>query len=294
MGEDGDGVEFPGHAVAVLPISGPLSPALWHGFAGLLGYDVLRECVLQVDHDRQRLTLTDPADFRPPGSAAGLSFTLAGGVPVVPMKLDDRIDGNFLVDLGSTGGVLLQSAFAERHGIRPAKTVTGVGLGFGGGFAHHYFRMSSAQLGPLRWTDPIVGIIQASAGALAGEEYAGSIGNQVLERFVCTFDFERHRLYLSSSARAAERDRFTRVGAILARSGDTVTAVQVLAGSPAERAGLRVGDVVRTIDGRAATSWTIDGLRERFESSDGSGAVIFGVARGDRRTEIVVHKVSML
>ena len=44
---------------------------------------------------------------------------------------------------------------------------------------------------PTRGTTRSSSLSGAASGALASEDYAGNIGNQILERFRCTFDYER-------------------------------------------------------------------------------------------------------
>jgi hypothetical protein len=291
---DGGGVELTNRTVAVLPISASLAPTLWHEFAGVLGYDALREFAVEVDYDQRTLTFNDPAAFHYSGSGSKLPFTLAGGVPVIAMKLDDRYQGDFRVDLGNAGATVLQGAFAAKQGIQPSNAVTAAGMGFGGRYPVQIFRMKSMELGPLRWKDPIVSVSQANAGVLANEDFAGLIGNQVLERFKCTFDYPHRVLYLEPGAQAGTRDRFTRVGLILVRSDGIARAIQVLAGSAAERAGLRVGDAVGTIDGQRVSSWNLDELRKRFEDTGDPNDVVLGISRDGKDQVVVVHKKTLL
>lgn len=291
---DGDGVELTDRTAVVIPISASITPTLWHEVAGVLGYDAIREFVVTVDFDHSTLRFNDPAQFRYTGSGTKLPFTLAGGVPVVPMRLDDRYEGNFRVDLGSAGATVLQGSFAARSGIHPSHVVTAAGTGFGGRYPVRLFRMKSLELGPLRWKDPIVAISQATAGVLATDDYAGLIGNQVLERFTCTFDYEHRALYLEPGVRPFQRDRFTRVGLILTRSGSAVRATQVMDGSPAERAGLRVGDMIQTIDDRPVTAWDLDALRKRFEETSDAGNISIGISREGKAQVMIVHKKTLL
>ena len=265
---DTDGVDLFGRPVAVLAISASIAPALWRNVAGLLGADFMRDFVVDVDFDHQVLTLSDPASYRYHGSGSPLPFTLAGGVPVVPLTIDGRHRGNFRVDLGAGGGAVLQPSFVERENIQISGAIGGSSAGFGGRFPKEYFRMKSVQLGPLEWEAPVVGAVRASTGVLTESDYDGVIGNLALRRFRCTFDYGRRALYLEPGARAEIPDPFTRVGLTLARSGNEVSVLSVMGGSPAEQAGVRSGDVVHSIDGKPATSWNPDRLRQWFEDPE--------------------------
>src|SRR5436309_5620241 len=61
------------------------------------------------------------------------------------------------------------------------------------------------SIGPYSWREPMLTFSGASSGALASEDYAGNIGNQILQRFKCTFDYERRVLYLEPSDRKSTR-----------------------------------------------------------------------------------------
>ena len=49
-------------------------------------------------------------------------------------------------------------------------------------------------------------------GALASEDYAGNVGNQILDRFKCTIDYDHKTVYLEPGKRYAKRDQFSRAG----------------------------------------------------------------------------------
>ena len=65
-----------------------------------------------------------------------------------------------------------------------------------------------------------------------------------------------------------------------ARYGDVVQAMQVIPRSPAARAGVREGDTVSRIDGRAASDWTPEELQRLFEDGAVGRSVTIEVVRG--------------
>ena len=64
--------------------------------------------------------------------------------------------------------------------------------------------MKSIELGPYRIDKPLVGLSTTESGALASEDYAGNIGNELLERFTVTLDYERRQVWFEPGAHYAD------------------------------------------------------------------------------------------
>lgn len=295
-GDGGDGVEMKDSRVAILSINAMLAPFFWRDCAGIIGYDFITQFVNEIDFDRKTLTLRDPKTFHYDGKGTAIPMTLAGTVPVVPMKIDGQYDGQFRIDVGSSSTVDVHTPYVAKHGLRekahPAIDV--IGGGFGGTFTNTLTRMKKVEIGPYSWTEPLISLASTTSGALASEDYAGNLGNHILERFKCTFDYDHKTLYVEPGAKYASRDHFTRAGIQLARYGDTVKAMQVIQGSPAARAGLRENDVVTAIGGKPVLSWTLEGLRELFEDGTVGAKVKIEIEREGKRKKLSVKLEEML
>lgn len=289
-GPDGDGVVLRNLKIAVLSVSHDLAPFFWRDIPGVIGYDVISRFVTTIDYDDSTLTLTDPATYHYQGGGTTLPFTLAGTVPAVQAKLDDRYEGRFRVDVGSGSTVDLHTPFVKRNDLlsKVGKSLEATGGGFGGTFTSRIARMKRFELGPYAWSDPLVHLSEATSGAFASEDYAGNIGNGILERFRCTFDYERRELHLEPGKRFGERDPFSRCGALFGRFGDVVRAMVVLDGSPAARAGMVENDEVVSLDGKPMLSFTPDALRKLFERGKPGTSHVFVVRRGTHTRKLKV------
>ncbi len=295
-GPDGDGILIRNQKVAVLSLNPILAPFFWRECAGVIGYDFITRFVNEIDYDERRLTLRDPKGFTALESATPIPMQLAGTIPVVTLKLDDRWTGSFRVDVGSGSTVDLHTPFVLANGLdrdsRPRVPV--LGGGFGGTFENTLTRMDSLALGPFVVREPVVGLSGATQGALASEDYAGNIGNQLLERFHCIFDYERRILYLTPGAKYKERDRFTRAGVLLARMQDEVQVAQVVAGSAAERAGLRAGDRVAALNGKAPLELGYAEVERLFEQQPVGTKVQFEILRDGKRRKLTLKLAEIL
>ena len=115
-------------------------------------------------------------------------------------------------------------------------------------------------------------------------DYAGNIGNEIFERFKCTFDYEHRTLYLEPGPRYGKTDRFSRAGVQLARFGDAVRAMQVLPGSAAAAAGIKEGDEVVALDGKPILSYTQDRLADMFETGPAGEKHQLTIVRDGKKT----------
>jgi hypothetical protein len=290
-GSDGDGVEITGQKIAVLALNRYVAPFFWRDAAGVLGYDFISRFVMEVDYDNGALTLYDPKTFAYAGKGTAVPITLAGSIPVVKAKLDGQYEGQFRVDVGSGSTVDLHGPFVKKNGMREKlpKTVEILNGGFGGTFTSHLARMKKMEIGPYAWIDPLVILSGAETGGLASEDYAGNIGNEILDRFKCTLDYEHRFIYLEPGKRYAEPDRFTRAGVQLARFGDTIRAMQVLPGSAAAAAGIKEGDEVVTLDGKAILTYTQDILSDLFERGAPGEKHTFDVVRDGKKKSMTLR-----
>ncbi len=257
--------------VALLDLAEGAQSMLWRKPAGLLGADFLSRFVLELDYDSLTVRLYDPARFQYRGRGAGIPFELHQGIPVVQMTLDGDCSGRFLVDVGNSfhfvvHGSSVRSCRLLNRGERREVEVAGGGIG--GGFISTLCRLDSLRIGPYTCVEPVAALALHTQGGIGSKEFAGNIGNSVLERFRCTFDYAHRTLYLEPGRRFAERERVSRVGAMFARVGGNVMAGNILQGSAAYDAGLRWYDKIVAIDGRPLDQWTREELDRVLEEGE--------------------------
>jgi hypothetical protein len=283
-----DGVELKDVKVAVLDVNPSFEPMFWRSMAGVIGYDVISRFVVTVDYDDSLLVLHDPATWNYTGTEKPLSMVMNGTVPALEGRFDDSDKGLFRLDVGSSSTVDVHAPFAKKTGIvnRMGRTTRFDGVGFGGSFSSEVGRLRSMSLGPYEWDDPVVVVSHATEGAFASEEFAGNIGNRILERFRVTFDYERRQVYLEPGRRYADRDHLTRAGVLLTKRAGRVGVESVLANSPAENAGLRTGDQVLAVDGRDIAQWDLPELSALFDEGEPGRKVPLRVLRGGQEKHL--------
>ncbi len=266
-GPTGKGVELKDLRVGVIELQDALSSVEWGRTAGLLGYDVLGRFTLELDFDRQVLTLHDPATYVHRGGGSALPMTLRGNIPTVDATLNGSCRGTYIVDVGNASVLSVGAEQVMHCGLMTARTKQvehWVG-GIGGAFAERVCRLDSMQLGPFTLSQPIAGLTTHHQGGAGSIEVQGNIGTSVLERFRCTFDYAHGQLWLEPGTRYATHEAFTRSGLSFTRWAGVVIVFRVVKDSPAEEAGLKVRDVLRAVNGRRIEQWTPEELDRLLE-----------------------------
>jgi hypothetical protein len=264
---NGDGVEVGDFKVGVIDLSSELEPVMWRKVAGLIGHDFISRFVTQIDYDSLVVTLRDPATFTYSGHGAAIPMGLAGNCPTVHATLDDGCEGDFLVDVGNSFNLNVHGSMVRRcHLFTPDRREVEVwGGGFGGSFSATVCRLSRIKIGPYEWEDPIAALSLSTRGMVGSKDYSGNIGNGILERFRCTFDYAHRTLYLEPGRRYNDRDHYSRSGTLFVLEGDRVYAAGITPRSGAEQAGLKPQDEILEIDGRPISRYTPEDIDRLLE-----------------------------
>jgi hypothetical protein len=273
---------------AVFPLNGSFADAEGFEQFGIIGYEVAKRLVVEIDYQDRRLTLTQPEAFREAPGGIAVPFEFDGHTPLLAGSIDG-IAGQFDIDTGSRSSLDLMGPFVERHGLaaRYAPRVEAVtGWGVGGAARSRVGRAGVLRLGNVEVAAPLVELTLQKQGAFTDRYAAGNVGNGILERFHLTLDYPRQRLVFRPNARAAERDVFDRSGMWLNRSGEAFEVVDVVTGGAADAAGLRAGDRVLAVDGHATALLPLPELRERFRSDPPGTALRLLVDSGGMLVEV--------
>lgn len=89
--------------------------------------------------------------------------------------------------------------------------------------------------------------VKLTEGAAAG--MVGGLGDQ-FSRYLTPEEYRANQSFLSG--------QFAGIGASVQMKGDQIVLVSIIGGTPAEKAGLKPGDVVTAVDGQSTKGWTAD------------------------------------
>lgn len=258
---------------------------------GMVGYETFRRFVTRIDYGSGTLTLIDPAKFDPKDAGTPVAFVFNGHVPEVTGTIEG-LPAKFDIDTGSRSELTITKPFAEKHGLR-ASHPDGVdaveGWGVGGPSLGYVTRIGGVTIGDVD-IGPVVGsLVTQDKGAFAGADFSANVGGGILKRFTVTFDYNKQIMYLKPRSGAVnDIGTYDRAGLWINTDGPGFRIAAITKGAPAEDAGLKEGDLIVAVDGKAATGLTLPDLRKRLRNDVPGTAVIFTVNRNGTLTDFKV------
>ena len=282
-----------GQRIAILPI-GYVAEEVGHPTDAIFGSNVFENFRVRVDYQHERATFASPSF--PLGNVGDpIPIKILGGTPFVTAMLvspkGSHISGLFLLDSGSTNSLTLNKLFLSAHPeITSGRNFvdTPSPNAVGGRIDMKLVRIAALDLGPFHFNQPVAAVPESSTGALAHPEIAGFIGAGILCRFTVTWDYAHGRIFLKPNPHLNDVFEADASGLrlnVTPPDYETIHVAAVLPGSPSALAGLRVGDVVASFNGkRDLKLW-----RVTEELKKPGTAPVLSILRGNKEMTISLH-----
>lgn len=233
-----------------------LSDHLGRTIHGVIGFPLFRDTIFTLDYPGSRLLIT-PAGTPPllPGST--VEFDTASPLPLIPIEVADRTL-LALVDSGSDGPLNLNPAgLPLTYAVppRPGATVNALVSDRIQEVARIH---SELRIGDYVMPQPVVDMT----------DELSSLGGEVLQHFVLTFDQARGTVtfYRPSTAPIVSPVRRS-AGLSFAKTPAYWRVAGVVPDSPAEAAGVEVGDLVVRIGGESVAAWDLGRYRNAVKTA---------------------------
>lgn len=272
--------------------------------AGIIGHDLFSRFVVEIDYLTGVLTLHNPQTYSYAGKGESLPITINGKLAEVQATIKlpgkDPVAAKLILDTGAHLAIALNQPFVESHKLlqsasRTVKDPWSPGLG--GDAELLLTRASYLRLGETTLSDPVIAFSQDRAGSLASTAFDGIIGGELLRRFKVIFDYPRRSVVLEPNEHIRERYVYSTemLGIGLSAAGKdfrSFMAHSIVAGSPAAKAGLQVGDRIAAIDGQPAEALSLDQLRQILKQD--RPQYVITIKRGQKTLPVQIKSEKLL
>lgn len=247
---------------------------------GILGADLFKGFIVKIDYQRQKITLYSAKYFNldDPEDWIQHPINIQRHKPYfntnIDLMQDTTLDVKLLLDTGASLPLLINTN--THPSLKPPENAIAgnVGVGLGGHLEGFVGRVESIDLAGMQMKNVLTSFQELSPELdttfLNGRN--GIIGNEILSRFTVIIDYPRELLYLKPNSRFKKAFKYDRSGLVLIATGsnlNTITVQRVVPNSPADRAGLQKGDVLKAINGFPIGLLGLSGSSNIFKKREG-------------------------
>jgi len=253
---------------------------------GIVGWDFIKNYAVKIDYQKEKMTLIASENFVELESYKKTPLRRLNNWFIVDLEItiseNLKIKGPFIFDTGYSGSVALTGETTRRYQLdtisnkkvqyaldwRVIDKVKSMG---------NVTRVQSIKLDEFELKEPLIDFFNDEIGILGKGEYLGLLGNDFLDHFDVIIDFPNDVAYLKPNSDYKKRMRFKNIGVALVDRTDICEGwivSGITAGSKAQQEGVRYGDLLTHINGKAAKNNDSEKMLEELYKTVGKTSVM--------------------
>ena len=246
---------------------------------GIIGADLLRRFVMQIDYRKKMITFHDPSKFNmPKGRFDQLQAEMHRNKPYIfidtDLPRDTSANLKYLIDTGASVALMMYTITDPILELPDQFIRSNIGMGLGGFIEGFVGRTPGLEIGDSRLRDVITNYqdFLPTMDSSYFNQRNGLIGNQILSRYTLLIDYIRGRVFVQPRSKVNKRFRYDRSGLSLVASGsdlEQITVFTVTPDTPASEVGLQKGDQIKSLNGIPTSLMSLQGVINRLKKRPG-------------------------
>ena len=246
---------------------------------GILGADMFRNYQVKINYQNRLIQLIKSSSKKLKTKGyQQLEMVIQKSKPYV--KCNTTLSDNnvlalkLLVDTGASTALLLNT-LSDSSLTLPQQIIPGnLGFGIGGTMQGYVGRIPYIELGDKRLENVICHFQENNANldSLNLIFRHGIVGNFILDRFEVIIDYPKNRFFLKPSRKWKRKFAYDKSGLSFVSIGlenKTYYINSILKGSPADLAGLQIGDIIKKINSKPSLFLSYDGINRILRGEAG-------------------------
>ncbi|MDR0793014.1 MAG: aspartyl protease family protein [Chitinophagaceae bacterium] len=218
---------------------------------GIIGYGFLKNHIVSLDYENQHLHVFLPGAYRYPKNGYLLRIGQQS-IPVIKIESKDNVveESNYYFDTGAGLCILYSEESIQKFSLlkpRRKRYVTTTS-GLGGLKQMDMTVVKSIKLGAYKFRNVPVYIFNDTYNLTTYPSLNGVVGNGLLHRFNIVFNYPKKEIFLKPNTIYHEVFDYSYTGMQLGLEDAGIVVEDVIKNSPADKAGIQVGDIIITIN----------------------------------------------
>jgi hypothetical protein len=214
---------------------------------GIIGYSFFSRYIVQINYDSMQVSVYSRGNFRYPRGGYLMRPVIAS-LPIMGAEVRDARDvsARFYFDTGAGLCSLLSTDFVSDSNMLDSrhKIFFTQAQGLGGKANMQLTTVREVRFGPYRFKNVPTYVFDDQYNVTSYPNLGGLVGNDILRRFNVILNYEHRAIYLMPNSHYRDLFDYSYTGLCIYWEDGEVVVGDVMKGSPAEKAGLKEGDVV--------------------------------------------------
>lgn len=242
---------------------------------GIVGYSFFRRYIVRFDYDNQFIEVYSPGTYKYPRGGHLLKPNFST-LPLQQAVLSDEreILSRFIFDTGAGLCFLLSRDFVDDSTVfkKNRKFYPTQAEGLGGKRQMSISIANEIRVGPYKFKRVPVHIFEDDFNVTSYPLLGGLIGNDILRRFNVVLNYPEQSIHLKPNSHFNESFDYSYTGLGIYQIDGEIRVIDVMPGSPGDKAGFLPGDVIFSVETNASKN--IQAYKNLFQNSIGRMRVV--------------------